>query len=285
MTDFRDLWFHSSDGLRLYARDYPGPDGTAPILLCLHGLTRNSADFGELAGELSARFRVLVPDQRGRGRSDYDSDPSRYHPGTYVQDMFTLLDLQDAENVVVIGTSMGGLMGMLMAALRPGLVQGLILNDVGPEVDPRGLARIKAWVGRPEPVATWEEAAARVRQLNQDALPDLDEAGWMAMTRRLYREENGRPVVAYDPAIAEPMAASDDSAVPPDLWPVFAACRELPLLVLRGETSDILSPEGVEAMRQHKPDLVVVEVPGRGHAPLLDEPAARGAIDAFLTAF
>lgn len=282
MAEFHDLWFGSSDGLRLYARDYPGTDVTAPVLLCLHGLTRNSADFDELAAWLQGRFRVLVPDQRGRGRSARDPKPMRYHPGTYVQDMFALLDRLSIERVVVLGTSMGGLMGMMMAAMRPGLVEALILNDIGPEVNPAGLERIKDWVGKPVPVATWEEAADQVRALNQGALPDLDAAGWMAMARRLYREQAGRPVIDYDPAIAVPMAASDDSAVPPDLWPVFDACLPLPVLVVRGETSDILTSEGMESMRRRKPDLVVVEVPGRGHAPLLDEPPARSAIGKFL---
>lgn len=282
MTEYRDHWFSSEDGLQLYARDYPADTAEAPVLLCLHGLTRNSADFAELATELQGRFRVLVPDQRGRGRSARDPQPMRYHPGTYVQDMLTLLDAFSINRVVILGTSMGGLMGMLMVAMRPGLVRALILNDIGPEVNSAGLERIKDWVGKPVPVASWEEAAAQVQALNHEALPDLDAAGWMAMARRLYREQDGMPVIDYDPAIAVPMAASDDSAVPPDLWPVFDACLPLPVLVVRGETSDILTSDGVESMRRRKPDLVVVEVPGRGHAPLLDEPSARSAIREFL---
>lgn len=283
MTEFADLWYHSKDGLRLYARDYAGPGPAAPVALCMHGLTRNSADFAGLAPHLARHYRVLVAEQRGRGNSDYDPEPANYHPGTYVQDMFTLLDGQGVEQALLVGTSMGGLMAMLMAATQPARACGIILNDIGPEVDPAGLARIKAYVGKSPPVASWEQAVAQVRAANADVFPDFDTADWLVFTRALYREVDGRPVLAYDPAIAEPMAASDDNAVPPDLWPVFDAIRALPMLVIRGVHSDILARTCVAQMQRRNPGLVSVEIPRRGHAPTLDEPESRRAIDGFLS--
>ncbi len=284
MSGFDDLWYRSDDGLTLYARDYAGPDDEAPVALCMHGLTRNSADFAGLAPHLAQRYRVLVADQRGRGRSDYDPDPTRYQPLTYVQDMFRLLDSQAVQRAVLVGTSMGGLMAMMMAAMQPARVSAIVLNDIGPEVDPAGLARIKAYVGKAEPVADWAAAVAQTRAINGAAFPDFSPEDWLHFARGLYRPrtEGGGLELAYDPAISTPLAVADDNAVPPDLWPVFEALSALPVLVLRGEHSDILSAAGLAAMCARKPDLVVAEIAHRGHAPTLDEPDARAAIDAFL---
>lgn len=283
MTDYVDLWYRSPDGLRLYARDYPGPaEGSLPPALCMHGLTRNSADFAALAGRLSEQRRVLSVDQRGRGRSDYDSNVANYTPATYTLDMFALLDAEGIDRVVLVGTSMGGLMSFLMAAMQPERIDAMIINDIGPEIDPAGLARIQDYVGKSEPVTSWEEAVAQQKAINGIAFPDFTEQQWQDFARGLYREEDGRPVLAYDPAIAQPMADQDSGAVPPDLWPVFEAITAIPMLVVRGATSDILAPSCVDKMRELDPDLQVAEVPDRGHAPILDEPAARSAIDDFL---
>jgi len=251
----------------------------------MHGLTRNSADFAELCEALNDDFRLIAADQRGRGRSQYDANPVRYHPGTYVQDMFTLLAHLGLRQVIAIGTSMGGLMAMMMAALRPGCLRAAVLNDVGPEVDPRGLARIKSYVGKTKAPASWSEAADLSSQINGVAFPDYTEADWMAFAHRTFSEDaDGRPYPAYDPAIAQPINAAQEAAVPPDLWPAFAALHSVPTLVVRGARSDILSPDCVQAMRARKPDLQVIEVPDRGHAPMLNEPVALKAIRSFLGA-
>ncbi|PLW83573.1 alpha/beta hydrolase [Kineobactrum sediminis] len=284
MAEYRDITYTSKDGLALYARDYPGPGPGAPVVLCMHGLTRNSADFAGLAPHLARHFRVLVADQRGRGRSEYDSNPVNYHPGTYIEDMFRLLDVEAVGRALLVGTSMGGLMALLMAATDPDRFAGLVLNDIGPEVDPAGLARIKTYVGKAQPVSDWAGAVAQCRALNSDAFPDFTERQWSDFAGALFREVDGRPVLAYDPAIAEPMAATDDNAVPPDLWPVFDSIRHLPMLLLRGIHSDILAPDCVAQMQRRKPDLVFAEIPHRGHAPTLDESASRLAIDRFLAA-
>lgn len=268
--------YTSADGLTLYARDYrcEAPAGT---VLCMHGLTRNSADFEEVCEQLADTYRLIAVDQRGRGRSDYASNPEQYAIETYVNDMFTLLDYLSLEKVILLGTSMGGLISMVMAAMQPQRIQGVILNDVGPEICASGLSRIQSYVGKTKTVSNWQEAAAQAREINEAAFPDYNDAQWLAFAQRTYTEINGVPCPAYDPAIAQPMESNVD-AVAPDLWPVFAALTNIPTLVIRGAFSDILAPQCVEKMQREKPDLQYVEIPNRGHAPSLEEPESIAAI-------
>jgi pimeloyl-ACP methyl ester carboxylesterase len=285
MAEYRDVYYTSTDGLSLYARDYPcQSSGIAEpgTVLCMHGLTRNSADFAGLAAHLSEKYRVISVDNRGRGLSEYDRNVANYTPATYVQDMFTLLGKLDIDQVILCGTSMGGLMSFMMAAMQPERVRGVIINDIGPEIDPRGLERIKGYVGRSGPVGNWDEAIAQAREINEQAFPDFTAQEWEDFARGIYREENGIPVLAYDPAISRPMNDDQSNAVPPDLWPLFDAITAIPILVIRGESSDILAPSCIDAMRDKKPDMQFVEVPNRGHAPTLNEAVSRSAIDHFL---
>jgi pimeloyl-ACP methyl ester carboxylesterase len=282
MSDYREVRFRSQDGLQLYARDYAHPAPRA-TLLCLHGLTRNSADFEGLCESLREDVRIIAADQRGRGQSAYDPNPANYNPGVYVQDMLTLLAHLGVRRVVAIGTSMGGLMTMMMAAMHPDVLTGAVLNDIGPVVEPAGLARIKSYVGRTSAVSTWEDAARVSRELNGIALPTYTDEDWMRFARRTFREDaSGKLVPAYDPAIAQSLVAANQPTAAPDMWPLFAALRSIPTLLVRGATSDILSADCAAQMRARKPDLRVVEAPDRGHAPMLDEPEALQAIRAFL---
>jgi pimeloyl-ACP methyl ester carboxylesterase len=286
MADYEDIYYQSRDGLRLYARDYrhwQRPQAPRATVLCMHGLTRNSADFGGIADHLADDFRLLVVEQRGRGRSQWDDEPANYQPAVYVQDMFTLLDHLSLDQVVLMGTSLGGLMSMIMVAMQPTRFRAVIMNDIGPVVNPAGLERIKNYVGRSGPVSSWEQAVAQQKKINGGEFPDFSESQWLIFCRALYREdEQGRPVLAYDPAISQPMNEDQDAAVPPDLWPSFDALKPIPTLVIRGALSDILAPECVAEMRSRKPDLVFAEIPNRGHAPTLDEPDSIAAIDQFL---
>lgn len=285
MGNYEDFWYQSSDGLRLYARDYPCRDRaiqSPATVLCMHGLTRNSADFAGLADHLCGRYRVLSVDQRGRGRSEYDSVVANYTPLTYVQDMFTLLDQLDLAEVILVGTSLGGLMSFLMSAMQPQRIRAMIINDIGPEVDPRGLERIKSYVGKSTPVASWDDAVSRAKEIAAVAFPDFSDEQWLDFTRGIYREEDGVFTLDYDPAISQPLDDDDSAVVPPDLWGVFEAITSIPMLLIRGESSDILARSCVDRMRSRKADLQVAEIPHRGHAPTLTEPASIAAIDAFL---
>ena len=275
-----DIFYRSADDrLELYACDYGG-DGM-PVL-CMHGLTRNSADFAALAEHLSPRYRVIVPDVRGRGRSAWDDQPANYIPPVYVQDMLKLLADLGIERAALIGTSMGGLMAMIMAALSPQTVAGMVLNDVGPELDPAGLKRIASYTGKGKPVATWAEAAAAARAINDVAFPHYGDADWMAFARRLFIEKDGVPVAASAPAIAQAFVPQDPPAPPVDLWPLWDKTSDIPVLSIRGELSDLLAPDTVAQMGARHPGMAAVTVPGVGHAPMLDEPSALTAIDTFL---
>lgn len=278
----KECWFASADGLQLYYRDYPAaaPSPGLPVL-CLPGLTRNSRDFEQLAVRLQRDRRVLCADLRGRGRSQHDPNWQNYHPGTYLADITGLLQDAGVERCVFFGTSLGGILTMLMAATQPPRVAAAILNDIGPEVDPVGLARIAQYVGKAPPVRTWAEAVAMVRATYEFALPGLSDEQWLEYTRRSYSDVAGVPHLDMDPNIGVAVRAAPAAAAP-DLWPVFDALAAIPTLVLRGASSDILSAATLDRMQARKPDLARVDVPNRGHVPLLDEPEAVAAIDAFL---
>lgn len=278
---FADLTFPSADGrLQLYARDYPGQD---PALLMMHGLTRNSADFANLAEHLIGRHRLVVPDQRGRGRSDFDPDPANYLPPVYCADMLALISRLGLDRPVLVGTSMGGLMAMAMAAVAPRNFRGLILNDAGPDLNPTGLARIAAYIGRNMAVRDWQEAAAYTREINGAAFPRYDEQGWMRFAERIFVEQPQTGLrLAYDPAIAVPLAALEGTSTLPDLWPLWEQLRGLPVLLIRGELSDVLTVQAVARMKGTHTGLHVCTVPHVGHAPMLDEPEAIAAIAQFL---
>lgn len=282
MSQYTEHEFRTRDGLRLYYRDFPGDAQLAPVL-CLAGLTRNCMDFEALAQRIAPRRRVITPDQRGRGRSQYDSNWLNYHPGKYVEDMWDLLQALAIEQVVVIGTSLGGLMAMLMASVKPQQLAGVVLNDIGPDLDIAGMRRIQQYVGRLPPVVTWEDAVAQMQMVFGPAFPDYDAARWLHFARLSFlTAPDGMPLPASDPRIGELVRAAPPGPSP-GLWLAYEGLRQVPTLAIRGELSDLLSSETFERMAQIKPDLRRVTVAGRGHPPLLDEPECARALDEFLS--
>ncbi|ANK13208.1 alpha/beta fold hydrolase [Erythrobacter neustonensis] len=276
---YEDRYWTSSDGLTLHYRNYPGPDGGDKLpVLCMHGLTRNARDFAALAEVLAATRRVIVTEMRGRGMSDYAPDSDTYSPLTYVQDVEALLAGEGIDRFAVVGTSMGGLMAMLMAAAKPGRISALVMNDIGPEVDAAGLARISGYVGQGRSYPTWVHAARGLCEAHGAAFPDYDLDQWLDLAKRtMVVSQNGRIVFDYDMAIAEPFAKPGNAA-PPDLWRAFAALAGVPVLLVRGELSDLLSEATVRQMGVVNPAMRTVTVPRVGHAPTLDEPEVRPAI-------
>ncbi len=280
-SPYTESFSTSHDGLRLYTRVYETQAGEPATVLCLHGLTRNSRDFEDLAPHLQQRFRVIVPDVRGRGLSARDPNPQNYQPAIYLQDILALIDTLDAQRVAVVGTSMGGMLAMMMAVGHRDRVSGLVLNDMGPEVDPKGLERIKGYAGRLPSPKNWDDAIAQTRTIFGSAWPNLSGERWSALTRRGYREdEKGVLYVDADPMIGEMLRAAP--AATANLWPFWKALRGIPMLAIRGAQSDILSSATFAKMKAENPDLVQLEVAQRGHVPLLDEPECLAAIDAFL---
>ncbi len=290
---FAQRRWRSPDGLSLALRDYAGADGPARLpVICIHGLTRNARDFEDLAPWIAALGRrVLAVDIRGRGQSDRDPVPERYAVPVYVADIAALLDQAGIARAVFIGTSMGGLITMGLAGLRPGTVAGAVLNDIGPSIDPRGLARIASYAGQRPDIPDWAAAAARARAVNEIAFPHYGPADWDRFARRTFRASaDGRPEQDYDPAIAATDAAANaaasvaaDPATEAALWGLYnTLAASAPVLVLRGALSDLLSPSTVAAMTAGRPGVRAVTIPGVGHAPMLDEPEARAALAAFL---
>ena len=274
----------SRDGLELYFRDYRGSDDRPP-LLCLHGLTRNSRDFEAFAERYAGRFRVIAVDFRGRGMSQRDPQPARYLPTTYAADILHLLDELAINRAVFVGTSLGGLVTMLVAGTQPQRIAGVILNDIGPDLDQRGLDRIRGYVGKAVRFRDWDEAAEYIAGINLGLPASNGHDEWLRAARRVCREDDGAVVFDYDMAIAEPFNQRNDGAVTFDMWPLYRRLGQVPLLIVHGEHSDLLSAETAQAMLDAAPGAKLVTVPGVGHAPELTEPAAVAAIDDFLTRF
>ena len=277
---FEDRYFTVRDGLKLHFRDYPGRTSRPP-LLCLPGLTRNSRDFARVAETFSPSFRVLALEFRGRGSSDYDPMPERYLPTTYAADVIELLDHLTVDRAIFVGTSLGGLVTMPVAARSSERIAASILNDIGPELMTAGLDRIRGYVGVDARFGSWDEAAERIAANSSYMPARYSHEDWVKMAHRVCREDDGAIRFDYDFAIALPFDTR--GAVPSiDMWPLFKALGEHPLLVVRGEQSDLLSAAALERMHEAVPAMQSVTVPGVAHAPMLDEPEAVEAIRAFL---
>jgi pimeloyl-ACP methyl ester carboxylesterase len=271
----------SADGLTLRYRDYPASDSHAaarPPILCIPGLTRNARDFEPVAQAFAGEWRVICADLRGRGQSDYARDPASYTPAHYVADILRLLDQAGLNRVVTIGTSLGGIVAMLLAAQAPERIAAAVLNDVGPAIDPAGLARIREYVGQGRSFPTWMHAARGLRDQAGVAHPDFANADWLRLAKRwMAVGGGGRIVFDYDMKIAEPFQ-QPATAEPFDMWPAFRALAGRPLLAIRGALSDILSEATLARMRREVPAMDALVIPRIGHAPTLEEPAAQAAI-------
>ncbi|GAA4053372.1 alpha/beta fold hydrolase [Parerythrobacter jejuensis] len=279
---FADRFWESDDGLKLHYRDYSGDPEHVPVV-CMHGLTRNARDFAELAAHLAGNRRVIVPEMRGRGNSDYAKGSESYAPPRYVQDVEILLKQLDISRFIAIGTSLGGLMTMLLALAGPERIVGAVLNDIGPVVEPEGIEGIRSYVGQGGSFPTWIHAAKALEEVHAHAHPGFGLEDWLAMAKRvMVIGQGGRISFDYDMAIADPFRAADSNAVPPDGWPAFEALAGTPLLLVRGAHSNILSPETVAQMQSRHSGMEVVTIADTGHAPLLTEPEAVAAIDRLL---
>ncbi|WP_296679116.1 alpha/beta hydrolase [Novosphingobium sp.] len=281
MTAFADRFWTSRDGLKLHFRDYPGRDDRPPVL-CLPGLTRNARDFEDLAARLAGDWRVLCVDLRGRGESGYARDAASYNPLQYADDLGELFVQHGLGRAVFFGTSLGGLLTIITAMTAPQRIAGALLNDVGPEIDPAGLERIRGYVGQGRSYPTWMHAARALEESQAEAFPQFSLTQWLAMAKRcMMVGSNGRIHFDYDMKIAEPLAEPAPSG-PVDMWPALAGLKDVPSLLLRGEMSDILSAATQDKMHRLLPHSEAVTVPGVGHAPTLDEPEAVAAIGRLL---
>ena len=290
---YSDKWWQSEDGLRLHFRDYPGSGGGRggiPVV-CLPGLTRNARDFEKLAELLSSPagggWRVLCVELRGRGLSQYAPDARSYAPQQYVRDLLALAEQHQLEKFVSIGTSLGGLLTMALAqmaaeGLGPDLIAGALLNDIGPVLEPAGLDKIVDYVGRDQRYPSWEAAAAAAKAELGAGFPGRSDASWLGYARRVMVEQpDGTIRHDYDPRLALPFRAG--KVTPPEMWEGLAALAGVPVLLLRGALSDLLSAETYAEMQRRLPTALAAQVPGVGHVPALDEPEAAAAISQWLS--
>jgi pimeloyl-ACP methyl ester carboxylesterase len=278
---WQDGWYWSGDGLRLHWREIPGPMDR-PALLCLPGLTRTARDFEALGAALAGRWRVLAADLRGRGDSAWARDTLTYLPLTYRHDVRLLLTAAKVDRFAVIGSSVGGQLALELTLAHREQMAGVLLNDIGPDMAPEGLARLRANVGRQGNWPTWIHAARDLMQRNGELYPDWGLADWLVFAKRLCRlSPAGRIIFDYDARIADPFKLPHGD-VGVDLWAALASLKGLPVLSLRAERSDVLTKAGQKAMAKRLPEMTMVEVPRVGHAPTLAEPVAAAAVEAWL---
>lgn len=270
----------AQDGLPLYARDYDAARAGGAAVLCLAGMTRNAKDFDHVAARLADRRRVICPDYRGRGRSAYDPDWRHYDPLIYLNDILHVLAALNVHQVVVIGTSLGGILAMGLAVLRPGIMAGAVLNDIGPEIGTGGLNYILDYVGQDRPQPDWAAAAAEM-QRTFGYLELGDPQNWERMARATYKEcPDGLLRFDWDVRLVRPFRRALRHKQ--DLWPYFRALRPIPTLAIRGGKSQVFPAACLDRMKAEKPDLVALTVADVGHTPNLGEPVAVAALADFI---
>lgn len=280
---YEHCYWTSPDGLELHYRDYAGPPDSDKVpVICLHGLTRNARDFAPLAAQIAKSRRVIVPEMRGRGMSEYAKDAATYTPQIYVEDVKALLLRENIGRAVSIGTSMGGLMTMMLAAQNPSLFAGALINDIGPDINPVGLDRIGNYVGQGGSFPTWMHAARALKAVHSSAFPDYGIDQWLEMAKRtMIVGQNSRISFDYDLALAEPFKQPGNAA-PPDLWSDFDALKTVPMVLVRGELSDLLSEATAQEMMKRAEQMTLVTAARIGHAPMLNEPECLDAISQLL---
>lgn len=281
MAKWVDRYWTSSDGLKLHYRDYAGPADRPPIL-CLPGLTRNARDFEPVADRLAGAWRVIAVEFRGRGQSQHDPNPANYVPTTYASDILKLLDQLGIADAVFFGTSLGGIVTMLFSTTDPERIAGALINDIGPVVEDAGVERLRTYVGKGAAWTSWAQAAESAKARNGIAFPHYTAEQWETFARRLASERPDGTIQAdYDMRIADAFAQSKGTP-DHDPWPLIEGLADKPVLIVRGETSDLFSRSTAQRMLDMLPKAELVTVAGIGHAPILDEPEAAAGIDRLL---
>ena len=284
MNPYDDFYLPSSDGLRLHARIYGDAHrGTTPVV-CLPGLTRNAHDFHDLAVKLSGdgfNRRVIVIEYRGRGQSDHDPDWRHYTIPVEAVDVRQMLAALGVTTAVMVGTSRGGLISMVLAVTHPSIIKACILNDIGPVIEMKGLARIAGYVGKGAMPKDWAEAAERLRAANPD-FTDLTQAEWRDFAGAVYMEAESGLRLSYDPALGNTLLGINPSQTIPPAWPLFEALATVPVMVLRGANSDLLSEATLAEMVRRHEGLEALTVPNEGHASFVGREATAEAVARFV---
>jgi len=284
-TGFSDFFYSAPDGLRLHARVYGEDGGSRLPVVCLPGLTRNARDFHALAVLLSQDRqnprKVVAFDYRGRGQSAYDPDWNNYDLLVEANDILAGLIALGIEHAAFIGTSRGGLIIHVLAAMRPAVLKAVVLNDIGPVLESAGLSHIRGYLENPPRPKSFADAVTIQRAVHGENFPALSDSDWERFIRAIYRDENGVPVLDFDPALVNVLPKRTETPIP-DMWPQFEGLSAIPLLVIRGANSRLLSSATLEEMARRHPLCKTVTVEGQGHAPLLETGDLPAIIAAFL---
>lgn len=268
--DFQTFHVVTDDGLRLYGRDYGRQRGDREPIVCLPGLSRNSRDFHLFAMRLASEGRrVISLDYRGRGLSDWDANKGNYNIVREAQDVVQMLDQLGIRRAAFVGTSRGGLILHILGGMISERIAAVVFNDIGPVIESDGLKRIRDYLSIRPKLATYSDAANHLKAIHGAEFPALAESDWHDMAGAIYREIDGTLTADLDPALVEPLKSMDFSAPLPDLWKQFDLLAAIPLLIVRGENSTLLSKQTVAEMLSRHPQARAITANGQGHAPML----------------
>lgn len=272
-------YFTTDDGLRLAYDD----TGSGVPLLCLPGLTRNMSDFNFVWPHLRDRCRMIRLDFRGRGQSEFDKTYTNYSVLRETQDVVGLLDHLGLDRAAILGTSRGGLVGMVLAMGFKDRLLGVCLNDIGPIIEPEGLAHIATYLGNRPDYHTWEDAADGMVAAHGQRFPGVSRDRWRAQAEHLWHEDDEGLHLRYDENLRRAFLEQPADGNLPDLWMMFDALADLPIGLIRGQNSDILSADTAREMLRRRSDMLFAEIPDRGHVPFLDEPTSLDLLDTFVS--
>jgi pimeloyl-ACP methyl ester carboxylesterase len=266
------IFVSAPDGLRLHVREYGTRAATALPVVCLPGLTRTVADFETLAPALASggSRRVIALDSRGRGQSEYDRKPENYNLLVELGDLVAVLTALAVAPAVFIGSSRGGLLTMHLGVAHPTAIAGVVLHDIGPVIEPKGLARLRSYVGKMPQPRSFAEGGEILKQLFHGQFPNLTTEQWLAAAQRAWQMRDGVLTPTHDVALSRTLTSVDIERPLPPLWNEFDSLKRLPMLVIHGAKSDILSAATVAAMAERHPEMETIEVADQGHVPLLE---------------
>lgn len=282
---WRDIYFTSYDGIRLYAREYPGDPSRRP-LLCLPTITENGRSFEPLARALANHEQgsrtIYSLDFRGRGYSENDPNWKNYTPMIEMIDLINFLSLKRLHRPTILAAGWAGIITMMLATLHTGMLGPVILNDTGPKLETTGLLRVQAFIGRLPTPSSWRKAAEQIKGLNDHHFTDLTNDDWLRIAHQQYNEVDGRPAPAYDPNLEKSLMMADATEGAPQMWEQFEAMKHVPILAIRGENSDVLKKETLEQMFTRHENLQMFTVANEGHTPKLDDDLSIERIRLFL---
>ncbi|MDC0073823.1 alpha/beta hydrolase [Alphaproteobacteria bacterium] len=276
---YDEKFLTSQDGLKLYFRDYKNDFSKKKPIICLPGMTRNSKDFHEFAETFVKDRRIICPDLRGRGKSDYDKNVKNYWlPYKYTSDVLSIMTASSISEAYFVGTSLGGLLAMQMAVVRPSSICGIVLNDIGPELPINAVNRISNQSSKSKGFNSWDEAMKYLKENFKNTHPKISDLKWLNLAKKNFQEKDGLIQTDYDIKIINNLKKNSTKQ---NLWILYESIKKIPTLLIKGALSDILTNQILNKMVSLKDDLEITEIDFCGHNPFLDEKEAISSIKLF----